>query len=451
MKILLFALLILGTVRSELLLRSQMSIEDLTGNSHLNDMIANTLNNQHHYFKPTDGLASSAPAAISTAYEYKILQFSKEQLVKAVDLFSHELGHSFQIVSAELSKIAEENTSELWQTYIYLQTSQRLSKPTVAFIRWDKEAGRFDVHFLKARKAFAVDFEQSHLVRYSSLFGTEAGEATLIADEATEEAASVYEASKRVLISAMGELAQRRGVDPKNPAAEVYFKNFLDKKKVLRVDPVSMVIAAAIVVQLAAKVWQIFASIFATKVTTTLIGEFKSKGFSSFSLTASVRRYTGIRGAEIGTFTTVVTRILTNDHPDKEKQRKIKANLELVQFIDSNTWTMDDIGIDTGRPDSSDRFFTIMYNNENFGEKYNFLAMNVQSTFKLAPNLLIYKQNKSVFGGIVGSEKMVIEEVPRTVTKEDIEAMRAFNLVMACKLFSDNLPGDKIAWPSMPM
>ena len=451
MKILLFALLVFGTVRSDLLLRSQMNIEDLNGNSHLNDMIANTLNNQHHYFKPTDGLASGEPVTFSTAYEYKILEFTKEKLVKAIDLFSHELGHSFQIVSSELAHIAEENTSELWQTYIYLQVTEQLCRPTVAFIRWDKDAGKFDVHFLKAKKAFAVGFQQSHLVRYSSLFGTEAGEATLIADESTDEAAFVYEASKRVLVSAVGELAQRRGVDPKNPAAEVYFRNYMDKKKMLKVDPVTMVIAAAIVVQLAAKVWQLFASIFATKVTTTLIGEFKSKGFSSFSLTASVRRYTGIKGSEIGTFTTVVTRIMTNDHPDKEKQRKIKANLELVQFIDSNTWNMDDIAVDTGRPDSSDRFFTIMYNNENYGEKYNFLAMNVQSTFTLAPNLLIYKQNKSVFGGIVGSEKIVIEEVPRTVTKTDVEAMRAFNLVMACKLFADNLPGDKLAWPNMPM
>ena len=272
----------------------------------------------------------------------------------------------------------------------------------------------------------------------------------MIADDSTDEAKPVYEVSKMVLISAIDEMAQRRGVDPKNPTAEVHFSNFMNKNPMLRIDPVTLTIAAALVVQLAAKVYQIFADIFSTKVTTTLIGEFKSKGFSSYSLTASVRRYIGINGNELDTFTTTVTRILTNDHPDKSKQKKIKANIDSVRIIEDQAWKMDDIALDTGKPDSKDKFFTILYNNENYGKKYNFMAMNVETTFTLAPNLLIYKETKSVFGGLFGSEKMVYKEVARTVTDKDIEALRAFNLVMSCKLFSDDLPGKKINWPPMP-
>jgi len=251
-----------------------------------------------------------------------------------------------------------------------------------------------------------------------------------------------------ILISAIEELAQRRGVDPKNPAAEMHFINYMNKSPMLRVDPVAVTTAVALVVQAAAKIYEAFAKIFATTETTKLIGEFKSKGFTSYALKANVRRYIGIQGTKLDEFTGIVSKDLTKNHP--KWQKEVKATISGVKFIPDFAWKMDDIAIDTAKPDSTDIFFTILYNNENRGTKYNFMALSVDSTFTLAPNLLIYKQSTSVVGGLFGSEKAIFQEVPRTVTEKDINALRYFNLVLTTKLFSENAGDKKLPWPTMP-
>jgi hypothetical protein len=448
MKILLLVLLVASFARSDLLLRSQVTVEDLSGNAHLNNMIANTLNNKYVYFPPVEGLAAAANPVFSSAYEYKILQFSREKLDQAVDLLSRELGSSFAQASAELASTADERKSELWQTFIHLQVSEQLCRPTIALVRWDSDTRKFNVHLLKAKKAQPVEFQHSHLIRYTSLFGIEPKQATLIADASTEDLKAVYEVSKAVLLSAVEELAHRRGVDPKNPAAEVHFLNFMNKSPVLKADPVVVVAAVAAVVMTAAKIYQAFADAFSTKVTTTLIQELKSKGFSSYALKAGVRRYIGIQGTMLEQFTNIVSNDLTKSHP--KKQKLVKATMDLVKFVPDGVFKMDDVAIDTAKPDNTDRFFTIVYNNEARGQKYNFMALAVDATFTLAPDLLVYKQSTSVAGGLFGSEKAIFKEVPRTVTDKDIEALRAFNLAMTVKMFSDNAGSKKLDWPKMP-
>lgn len=450
MKILLALLLIASIARSELVLRSQVTVEDLSGNAHLNNLIANTLNNRHVYFPRTEGLLSSEPPAFSSAYEYKILQFNEEKLELAVNYLSHELSHNFARVSDELLSIAAENKSDMWQAFVYLQVTEQLCRPAIALIRWDSDTRKFDVHYLKAKKVFAVDFHHSHLIRFTSLFGFVPVDATLIADESTEEPEPVYRASKVVLLSALAELAQRRGVDPKNPAAEAHFLNFMNKSPVLKADPVAVVTAVTLVVNMAAKIYKAFADLFATKETTTLVTEFKSKGFNAYALKAQVLRFIGIPGARIDEFTTVVTNQLSKNHPSADKKKLIKANMSGVKFLKEYAWNMDDVALDTGRPDSTDSCFTVVYNNEGLGQKYNFMALSVDATFKLAPNLLIYKQSTSVAGGLFGSEKMLIKETPRTVTDKEIEALRAFNMVLTVKLFSENAGSKKLDWPVMP-
>ena len=448
MKFYIYLLLIVCVARCEIQLRGSITAEDLHGNTHMNNMIANTLNNKRFYFS---GLMAGAPEnELTLSFDYNVVESARTSLTTSLDYLTIELGQQFGLVKEELITAADNGESGVWHIYIFLKVEESECRPVVVFIRWDIEKSKFDVHMLGSRKVFPVSFKTSHLVRYTSLFGTEAGEATLIAEEITSDESAIYHTSKVVLLAAMNELAYKRGVDPKNPAAEIHFKNFMSKKFGLGLNPVLVTMAAAAVVKLAAQVYQVFAQVFATKDVTKLIGEFKTKGFSAYSLKASVRRYIDIPSSNIDQFTTVIAKIMTNDHPDKAKQRRIKAVLEVIPIIDDNGWTMDDISLDTGKPDSSDKFFTVMSSQENFGAKFNFMAMNVESTFTLTPNLLIYKRSRSVFGGIFKSEEIKIQESPRTVTDKDLQAMRAFNLVMSCKLFSDDLGGQKLSWPAMP-
>ena len=428
-------------------LRSSVRYSDLQGNDHLNNLLANTLINKKGYL---EGMRDSLKD-LPMHFEYRFFEVKPSQTTQMNDLLTAELGGEFNLNSEEIESLAKEGFSEQWNTYIYLEAlTSGVVRPTVVLVRWDKFQEKYDGHILRGQKDIPSTLTKNILIRYTSLFGTEPNDPTLLSEIETSEMNEAYAVARTVLLSSFDELARIRGVDPKNPKAEVEYKNYLSPHKGLGVDPITMIIAAAAVVKLAAKVWQIFASVFATKVKTELIGEFQSKGFSQYAMTASVRRYMGIKAADLDKFTTVVTRILTGQHPDANKQKKIKANIAMVSMIENNAWTMDDVALDTANG-SQDRIFTIMSNMENYGEKYNFMAMNVETSFKLAPNLLIYKQTKSVFGGIFGSEKMIINEVPRTVTSEEIEIFRTFNLVMACKLFNDNFEStDKFNFPPFP-
>lgn len=442
-------LALVACVHSEIVLKSSVSYDDLEGNDHLNNMLANSIVNQRHYV--TD--LPESVAELSAAFDYKFFSVTPNKLHRLQEYLANRLGPNYHLVANKLDTIVQENKSQFWHTYMHLEaTPSGSTKVSVVLLRWDNEKNHFDGHVLKSRKHLETGLKQSHLIEYSSEFGMEAGQATLIAEEESDESALAYAVSKKLILLAFQELTIRRGVDPRNPTNEMRFKSYIGSKShkmALKLEPVTTIIAAAAVVKLAAELYKIFANIFATKVTTTLIGEYKAKGFSHYSLNADTRRFYGIKGSMMDTFTTTITKMLTDYHPDAEKQRKVKAAIGMIEFVEDQAWTMDDVAIDTGRPDSSDRFFTIISNRENFGEKYNFVSMNVKSTFTLAPNLLIYKQTKSVFGGLFGGEKAIIEEVPRQVTSDDVKAMRAFNIAMACKLFSDVLPGEKVAFPPL--
>ena|SRR3990167_9035745 len=442
-------LAVVACVHSEIVLKSSMSYEDLDGNDHLNNMLANSIVNQRHYV--TD--LPESVAQLNAAFGYKFFSVGSAKLHRLQEYLVNQLGPNYNLVANKLDTIIQENKSELWHTYLHLEaTPSGNTKVTVVLLRWDHEKNHMDGHVLRTYKELTTGLKQSHLIEYSSEFGIEAGQATLIAESESEESDLAYAVSKKLILLAFQEMTIRRGVDPRNPTNEIRFKSYIGQKThkmALKLEPVTTIIAAAAIIKLAAELWKVFANIFATKVTTTLIGEYKSKGFSHYSLNADTRRFYGIKGSMIDTFTTTITKILTDYHPDAEKQRKVKAAIGMIQFVEDQAWTMDDVSIDTGRPDSTDRFFTIISNNENFGEKYNFVSMNVKSTFTLAPNLLIYKQTKSVFGGLFGSEKAIIQEVPRQVTSDDVQAMRSFNIAMACKLFSDVLPGEKVNFPPL--
>lgn len=442
-------LALVAVAHSEIVLKSSQSYEDLEGNDHLNNMLANSLVNQHHY---VNDLPESV-ASLSTAFDYKFFSVGTNKLHRLQEYLANQLGPNYQLIAHKLDSIIQERLSQLWHTYVHLEaTPSGETRPSIILLRWDSDKNHIDGHVLKSHKAISTGLVHSHLIEYSSEFGFEAGKATLIAQTESEESNLAYAVSKKLILLAFQEMTIRRGVDPRNPTNEIRFKSYIGQKShkiALKLEPVTTIIAAAAVVKLAAELYKIFANIFATKVTTTLIGEYKAKGFSHYSLNADTRRFYGIRGDMINTFTTTITKILTDYHPDAEKQRKVKAAIAMIQFVEDQAWTMDDVAIDTGRPDSTDRFFTIISNNENFGQKYNFVSMNVKSTFTLAPNLLIYKQTKSVFGGLFGGEKAIIQEVPRQVTSDDVQAMRAFNIAMACKLFSDVLPGEKVNFPPL--
>lgn len=444
-KICLAVLLVASLASAKITLRNTVTWNDLEGNDHMNNMLVNTLNSKHIYL-----LGVSAPLADTHLhFDYNVFEASKTSTKSIRALLTTTLGEEFTIAKSEIDQLHLTNARQLWTTYVSLKPSTAGIEAAAVMLRWDGHNNKFDGHIFKSRNTLQGSIKKTHIIKFTSEFGTEAAEPTLLAEEASEESATAFALAKVVLLSAYENMSHKRGVHPKDPSNEIHYKNYMAKHRRLGVDPITAIVVAAAVVKLAAKLYQVFAKIFATTVKTELIGELKRKGFSEYSMKATCRRFIGVRGNDIDKFLEIFTKIVTYDHPNAEYKRKVLANLNMVKYIDQNTWNMDDFALDTTRG-SEDKFATMMYSNENFGDKYHFYALHVDTTFKLSTTLLIYKRTKSVFGGLFGDEQAIIKEVPPTVNADDIEAIRVFNLMMAVKMFSDNLPGEKVAYPQMP-
>lgn len=439
--------LCLGLAVCELQLKREMTLKDLHGFPHMNDLIANTLNIKKQK------VLGEFPMRAHISWDYKAFEASRQQLELAHSYIKAEVGYDFDMIKEELEVATSQKSRGTWMMFVSLPAAvQGASRPTTVFLKWCESKRHFDILILKAKDSYPSEFSVPHLVRFTSRYGFEIGEPTLVKERASPvDLKLVGGVAHKILISAIEHLGHLRGVHPNSAMNEVQFRNHRDHKNklMLGIDPVTAVFVAGIVVQLAAKIWGFFAQIFSTKVVTKLVAHFRNSGFKSYSLKASIRRNYNIEEDEIDEYSQLLTKIVSKSHPNALKRKKIAASIAMCTLMDKNAVTIDDGDIDTGSG-SQDRFFSIMSHKSPAGDKYTFMSMNMDATFELAPDLLIYKRSKSYFGGIYKTEDSVIEEIPREVSHEDIKALRAFSLSLALKLFSDNLGVDGKTIPEFP-
>lgn len=302
---------------------------------------------------------------------------------------------------------------------------------------------------LNTKTPLASSLQKSHLVRFSSELGFEANEPTLIAEIPSADAQHAYALARMVMISAYERVAFMRGVDKKDHMAQEHFKLWKSPKHQLGIGPLAVIVIAALCVQIASAIWGFLCQLFGTKVKYELVAEIKGRGFRNFSLSAVYRKHFDIPQRNIERYTTLLAKIVTDDHPNKQKQETMRANIYNSLFMDRNQAMVTDGIIDTGNG-SEDRFFTLASHLSEDGAYYNMVSMNMKTTFKLAPDIQVYKKSTSWVGGIYAEVEYELKEVPREVTEDDIKAISGFNVALAMKIFTDNLnaPGYKI--PNYP-
>jgi hypothetical protein len=445
----LIAAVCLGMACCELQLKTEMTVDDLHGFPHMNDLIVNTLNIK----KPK--VLGEFPMRGHISWDYKAFEVSRQQVELAHSYITTELGFDFETVKEELQTITSQRSRGIWMIFVSLPAAVNgATRPTTVFIKWCERKRHFDILILNSKDTYPSEFTVPHLIRFSSRYGFEVGEPTLIKERSSEfDQKIVGGVAHKILISAIEHLAYLRGVHPKAAINEVNFRNHKSHKHklMLGLDPITTIFIAALVVQAAAKLWGVIAQIFSTKITTKLVAHFRNSGFKSYSLKATVRRNYDIWDDEVDDYADLLTSVVTKMHPNKAKKTKISAAIAMCTLMDKNTASIDG-DIDTGS-NSADRFFSIMSHRNAAGNKYTFMSMNMDATFVLAPDLLIYKRSRSFVGGIYADEQSIIEERPREVTSDDLKALRAFSLTLALKLFSDdlNVPNKKIGdFPPMP-
>eukprot|EP00827_Trimyema_finlayi_P001605 TRINITY_DN164_c0_g1_i3.p3 TRINITY_DN164_c0_g1~~TRINITY_DN164_c0_g1_i3.p3 ORF type:complete len:158 (-),score=85.18 TRINITY_DN164_c0_g1_i3:19-492(-) len=114
------------------------------------------------------------------------------------------------------------------------------------------------------------------------------------------------------------------------------------------------------------------------------------------------------------------------------RQEELKYVLMDCIFMDGTDWKIYDNVFDKDSMGTAKMVQLMMNRDENTG-KTNWLIADMEGAFKLAPNLMYVQTSKSIAGGIWSSSEVKINQIPRSMTQEDLEAFYSFFWIMAQK------------------
>lgn len=69
---------------------------------------------------------------------------------------------------------------------------------------------------------------------------------------------------------------------------------------------------------------------------------------------------------------------------------------------------------------------TVMVTRSDVKNTYSLLIANIQQTFNLSPDIIVYRNSKSSFGGLFTSQKDEIKYVPHRLTADDMKTLLDF-------------------------
>jgi len=177
-------------------------------------------------------------------------------------------------------------------------------------------------------------------------------------------------------------------------------------------------------------------SAFKTVKTETFKEKLNGDGFSSFRSTARFIRSLGIPTTKWETYKTAYYQLLRLNSNGVIKS-DVDALMTMAEFIPDNSWNFNDMTFDIGKGGVCDSFVA-MTRNDMLENVLHVVTVVANGTFKLADNILVYENYKSVAGGIVESTKTKMVNQPRGMTMEEAKAINAFMMVNALEVLAQN-------------
>lgn len=183
---------------------------------------------------------------------------------------------------------------------------------------------------------------------------------------------------------------------------------------------------------------------FGTHVKTAKIDEIRRDGFSKYNLKLKYSKSAVKRGL-LERYVDFTSKSLSNSHPRHSKT--IKKQFDGMLFLPDGVINLDEPNFDVNKG-NNDKFFGIMYAPNKKSQLLNVVICNYESTFTLAPNLMVYKTTTSRAGGF--KEKITIDEEPQTLNSKDLQAVSLFNAVMVRRFIYKGLSGKSLNFPNLP-
>lgn len=334
---------------------------------------------------------------------------------------------------------------EVWHVLSIMDYDQNMS--VVGMFHHDREEKLFHLHVVKHK--LGNNHATSGIVvgHYISHFGFPVQKDGNIYELGVTANGEILYELKHEMLNAFAKVASVRRINPTNLQEEHQFVSEISgEDHSLKIAPIIIAYAVAAIAPYVFKAARAIMKWFGTKRTKTVEREIQGKGFRYYSLNAQILRNFGIRSSSFQNYIKYVAGKLTN-HSAKH-QSQIMDALAVAQYSPLFEWNLADANVDIAKT-NQDKFFSLMTNRQEDG-KLNFIIVDSDTSYRLTPNFIVYKETKSSMGGGFSSEKRTIEEVPRNVTADELTSIKLFNLMLITKLLHDDLTGKIFAFPTLP-
>ena len=113
---------------------------------------------------------------------------------------------------------------------------------------------------------------------------------------------------------------------------------------------------------------------------------------------------------------------------------EVEAILDEAEYSEGAAWNEFDMLFDVGSVKDNCKFCSIVVNHREEDERFDVVYTDIQSDFKLAPDIEVIHKSKSILGGIFSSEKDVEKNVPKNLTQNDLTMIFSFFQIISYKL-----------------
>ena len=113
---------------------------------------------------------------------------------------------------------------------------------------------------------------------------------------------------------------------------------------------------------------------------------------------------------------------------------EVEALLDESEYSEGAAWNEFDMLFDVGSVKDNCKFCSIVVNHREEDERFDVVYTDLQTDFKLAPDIQVIHKSKSILGGIFSSEKDVEKNVPKNLTQNDLTMIFSFFQIISYKL-----------------
>lgn len=187
--------------------------------------------------------------------------------------------------------------------------------------------------------------------------------------------------------------------------------------------------------------WNAFVDVFKTKITVTTKSIVRL-GFDYYHQQSSIFHAAAVAKDKIPGFFDII--IPMYDLPADPQTRLITLE---VDFVPNVTWDKDDYLY--GMQNGTDKAFLLFKSGDLATNLADFYFVDISANFDLTPDLLVIRTQTSILGGLFGSDKTEIQEVPHELTLDETDLLQQFFRIIAIGKLADTL-GVSYTYPELP-